>query len=247
MKSPPKQAAPQLLPPSRTTGIFHCIPVLVQEGPALVRRQLIRILRVERILALGRPGAHAVIVTRWKGHGRRHAGLTAGEPATGVLLGGHRVELGLQLVPCRQDGSCAAKNVMADPSWAMVITHEGRHRPEGMLGLFYCWREDDELAEVAGLGRGWTGRRSWTGIRPPMAPRRWSRRAARNRRTRTSPHETLAGDGGRHHDQRAVAVVFAEAARQRDAGAVEGLVQNPAQSPCAGGQGQADQGQAKIR
>jgi hypothetical protein len=66
MKSPQKQDAPQLLPPSRITGIFHCIPVLVQEGPALVLRQLIQdALRVERILTLGRLGAHGVIVTRW--------------------------------------------------------------------------------------------------------------------------------------------------------------------------------------
>jgi hypothetical protein len=65
MKSPPKQDEPQLLPPSRITGIFHCIAVLVQEGPTLVRRQLIQdALRVERILALGRLGAHSVIVTR---------------------------------------------------------------------------------------------------------------------------------------------------------------------------------------
>ena len=70
MKSPPKQDAPQLLPPSRITGIFHCIPVLVQEESALVHRQLIQDpLRVERILALGRLGAHGVIVTRWEGHG----------------------------------------------------------------------------------------------------------------------------------------------------------------------------------
>jgi hypothetical protein len=76
MKSPPEQNAPQLLPPSRITGFFHCHPVLVQEGPALVRRQLIQDpLRVERILALGRLGAHGVIVTRWEGHGPRHVGL----------------------------------------------------------------------------------------------------------------------------------------------------------------------------
>ena len=70
MKSPPKQDAPQLLPPSRITGIFHCIPVLVQEESALVHRQLIQDpLRVERILALGWLGAHGLIVTRWEGHG----------------------------------------------------------------------------------------------------------------------------------------------------------------------------------
>jgi hypothetical protein len=54
MKSPPKQDTPQLLPASRITGIFHRIPVLVQEEPTLVRRQLIQdLLRVKRILALG--------------------------------------------------------------------------------------------------------------------------------------------------------------------------------------------------
>ncbi len=41
MKSPQKQDAPQLLPASRITGILNCIPVLVQEEAALVRRQLI--------------------------------------------------------------------------------------------------------------------------------------------------------------------------------------------------------------
>ena len=65
MKSPPEQDTAQLLPPSRITGIVHCIPVLVQEEPALVHRQLIEDkLRVERILALGRLSTHDVIVTR---------------------------------------------------------------------------------------------------------------------------------------------------------------------------------------
>ena len=65
-----------MLPPSRITGIFHCIPVLVQEESALVHGQLIQDpLRVERILALGRLSTHGVIVTRWEGHGPRHAGL----------------------------------------------------------------------------------------------------------------------------------------------------------------------------
>ena len=31
-------------------------------------------------------------------------GSATGDPATGILLGGHRVELGLQLVPYRRDG-----------------------------------------------------------------------------------------------------------------------------------------------
>jgi hypothetical protein len=31
-------------------------------------------------------------------------GSATGEPATGILLGGHRVELRLQLVPYRRDG-----------------------------------------------------------------------------------------------------------------------------------------------
>jgi hypothetical protein len=74
MKSPQPQDAPQLLPASRITGIFDCIPVLVQEEPALVRRQLIQDpLRVKRILALGRLGAHSVIVTSRGWHGPRHA------------------------------------------------------------------------------------------------------------------------------------------------------------------------------
>jgi hypothetical protein len=68
-----------LLPASRITGIFHCMLVLVQEGPALVRRQLIQDpLRVERILALGRLGAHSVIVTCGEGHGPRHARRASG-------------------------------------------------------------------------------------------------------------------------------------------------------------------------
>ena len=109
MKSPPKQDAPQLLPPSRITGIFHCNPVLVQEGPAFVHRQLIQDpLRVERILALGRLGTHSVIVTRWEGYARCTSGSGTGESAPGVLLGGHRVELGLQFVPCRRDGYSSA-------------------------------------------------------------------------------------------------------------------------------------------
>ena len=75
-------------------------------------------------------------------------GSAAGEPATGVLLGGHRVELGLQLVPCRQDGILCGQERDGAFELATVITQlVGRHRPEGMLGLFYCWREDDELAE----------------------------------------------------------------------------------------------------
>jgi len=79
MKSPPKQDTPQLLPASRITGIFHRIPVLVQEESALVRRQLIQdLLRVERIIALGRLGAHSVIVTRWGRHGPRLARRTSG-------------------------------------------------------------------------------------------------------------------------------------------------------------------------
>ena len=77
MTSPPKQNATQLLPPSRITGIVHCIPVLVQEESALVHRQLIEDkLRVKRILALGGLSTHGVIVTRREGHGRRHAGLS---------------------------------------------------------------------------------------------------------------------------------------------------------------------------
>ena len=65
MKSPPKQNAAQLLPPSRIAGIFHCIPVLVQKESALVHRKLIQDpLRVERILALGRLSTHGLIVTR---------------------------------------------------------------------------------------------------------------------------------------------------------------------------------------
>jgi hypothetical protein len=63
--SPPEQDAAQLLPPGRITGIFHGVPVLIQEESALVRRQLIEDkLRVERILALGRLSTHVVIVTR---------------------------------------------------------------------------------------------------------------------------------------------------------------------------------------
>jgi hypothetical protein len=76
MKSPPEKDAAQLLPPSRITGIFHCVPVLVQEESTLVHGQLIKDpLRVERILALGRLSTHGVIVTRWEGHGPRHVGL----------------------------------------------------------------------------------------------------------------------------------------------------------------------------
>jgi hypothetical protein len=75
MTSPPQQDAAQLLPPSRITGTFHCLPVLVQEESALVRRQLIENkLRVKRIVSLGRLGAHGVIVTRQKGHGPPYAG-----------------------------------------------------------------------------------------------------------------------------------------------------------------------------
>ncbi len=62
--SPPEQDAAQLLPPGRITGIFHGVPVLVQEESALVRRQVIENkLRVERILTLGRLSTHDVIVT----------------------------------------------------------------------------------------------------------------------------------------------------------------------------------------
>ena len=64
MKSPPEQDAAQLLPPSRITGISHCIPVLVQEESALVHRQSIENkLRVERVLALDRLSTYGVIVT----------------------------------------------------------------------------------------------------------------------------------------------------------------------------------------
>jgi hypothetical protein len=94
MKSPPKQDAAQLLPPSRITGIFHCIPVLVQEESTLVHRQLIQDpLRVERILALGRLSTHGVILTRREGHGPRHAGLR--EPARLLRVGEHSLPDGL--------------------------------------------------------------------------------------------------------------------------------------------------------
>jgi hypothetical protein len=39
-------------------------------------------------------------------------------------------------------------------------------------------------------------------------------------------NEALAGDDGRHHDQGTIAAVLAEAVRPRDAGAVEGLMQD---------------------
>jgi hypothetical protein len=74
MKSPQPQDAPQLLPAGRVTGIFNRLPVLVQEEPALVCGQLIQDpLRVERVLALDRLGAHGVIVTCQGWRGRRHA------------------------------------------------------------------------------------------------------------------------------------------------------------------------------
>lgn len=64
MKSRQPQDAPQLLPADRVAGIFYRLPVLVQEGPALVCGQLIQDpLRVKRILTLGTRGAHGVIVT----------------------------------------------------------------------------------------------------------------------------------------------------------------------------------------
>ena len=73
-----------MLSPSRITGIFHCIPVLVQEESALVHRQLIQDpLRVERILALGRLSTHGVTVTRWEGTGRGTSGSGTRESATG--------------------------------------------------------------------------------------------------------------------------------------------------------------------
>jgi len=77
-----------LLPPSRITGIFHCIPVLVQEESTLVHGQLIQHpLRVKRILALGRLSTHGVIVTRGEGHGP--AARRAQEPASLLRVGEH--------------------------------------------------------------------------------------------------------------------------------------------------------------
>lgn len=53
-----------MLAPSRITGAIHCIPILVQEEPALVRRQLIQDpLRVEQIRPLGKLSTHEGIVT----------------------------------------------------------------------------------------------------------------------------------------------------------------------------------------
>jgi hypothetical protein len=52
---------PQLLPAGRVTGIFHRLLVLPQERPALVLRQPVQDpLWVERVLALGRQGAHEI-------------------------------------------------------------------------------------------------------------------------------------------------------------------------------------------
>ena len=64
MESPQPQNALQLLPAGRVTGIFHRLPVLIQEGPTLVLGQPVQDpLRVERVLTLGRLGAHEIIVT----------------------------------------------------------------------------------------------------------------------------------------------------------------------------------------
>ena len=64
MASPQPQNALQLHPANRVTGIFHRLLVLLQERPTLVLRQPAQDpLRVERILTLGRLGAHEIIVT----------------------------------------------------------------------------------------------------------------------------------------------------------------------------------------
>src|ERR1700733_10416556 len=86
MKSPQPKDPAQLLPAGRVAGPFQRLLVLVQEEPALIRRQVIQdLLRVERIVALGRLGAHDVIVTfrEW----RRRLGVRA-QTGYGSVPGG---------------------------------------------------------------------------------------------------------------------------------------------------------------
>ena len=65
-------------------------------------------------------------------------GSGTGEFATGLLLGGHRVEFGLQLVPCRRDGILRGEERNGAFELAAVVAQlVGRQRPEGVLGLFY--------------------------------------------------------------------------------------------------------------
>ena len=59
-------------------------------------------------------------------------GSATGEPATRVPLGGHRVELGLQLVPCRRDGILRGEEGDGAFKLAAVVAQlVGRQRPEG--------------------------------------------------------------------------------------------------------------------
>ena len=65
MEPPQPQNAPQLLPVGWVTGIVHRRLVLLQEEPTLILGQPVQDpLWVERVLALGRLGAHEIIVTR---------------------------------------------------------------------------------------------------------------------------------------------------------------------------------------
>jgi len=68
-----------LLPADGVTGIVDRLPVLVQEEAVFVCRQVVEDpLRVERIVALGRLGAHDVIVTSRGWHRRRYARRASG-------------------------------------------------------------------------------------------------------------------------------------------------------------------------
>src|SRR5580704_3014963 len=65
-------------------------------------------------------------------------GSATGESAAGILLGGHRVELGLQLVPYRRNGILRSEERDRAFELAAVVAQlVGRQRPEGMFGLFY--------------------------------------------------------------------------------------------------------------